>query len=145
MPRRRQMVFLSLLALAGSLALPGAGTTGDLMTVCGPEIQKYCTDVSKGRGRVSACLLGRTDKLSAACKPEVLALGQSRATPAFARKLFDPAFRAPLPNACVAPAKSLCPGVSTGDGRAFACLYARGDRVPKTCADSAQAELKQMK
>ena len=142
---RRQRILLPFLALAGFLAFAGAGTAADLMTVCAPEIQKYSTDVSKGRGRVSACLLGRMDKLSAACKPEVLAVRQSRATPDYARKVFDPAFRAPLPQACVASAKSLCAAVPTGDGRAFACLYARSDRVPKACAESAQAELKQMK
>ena len=145
MPRRPRIIHLPLLALAGLLAVAGTGTAADLMTVCAPEIQKYCTDVSKGRGRISACLFGRLDKLSAACEPEVLALRQSRFTPEYAREVFDPAFRAPLPQACVAPAKSLCPAVPTGDGRAFACLYARADRVPKTCLDATQAELKQMK
>jgi len=29
--------------------------------------------------------------------------------------------------------------------RAFACLYARIARVPKTCAEAAQTALKQMK
>ena len=144
MPRRAQ-ILLPLLALGGLHAFAGAGTAADLMSVCAPEIQKYCTDVSKGRGRISACLLGRMDKLSPACQPAVLAVRQSRATPSYARQVFDPGFSAPLPQACAGSAKSLCPAVPTGDGRAFACLYARGDRVPKACAEAARAELKQIK
>ncbi len=84
-------------------------------------------------------------RLSPACLPEVQAVGQSRLTPGFVRKVFNPAFRAPLPQACVAAAARFCPGMTPGEGRVFACLYARSDRIPKACSDAAQATLKQAK
>jgi hypothetical protein len=39
-------------------------------------------------------------------------------------------------------AARLCPGVPLGDGRAFACLYARNDRAGQACSSAAQATLK---
>ncbi len=142
MARQSRPILVPVLALSGLLACAGAGSAANLMTACAPEVQKYCSDVRKGRGRITACLLGRINKLDAACKPEVLAVRRSPITPARARQVFDPAFRAPLPKACVAPADKLCPAVPTGDGRVFACLYALGERVPGACAKSVRQALK---
>jgi hypothetical protein len=131
------------LALAAVLTVPGAPARADLMSACAPEISRYCSAVSQGRGRVSACLAGHMGQLGSACRPEVQAVGQSRLTPGYVRKVFDPAFRAPLPQACAASAAQFCPGMSPGEGRVFACLYAFSNRVPKSCSDAAQAALKQ--
>ena len=70
-------------------------------------------------------------------------MGRSRLTPGHVRPVFDPAFRAPLPQACAAPAAQFCPGMPPGEGRVFACLYAYSNRVGKACADAAEAALKQ--
>ena len=48
-------------------------------------------------------------RLGAACRPEVQAVGQSRLTPGYVRKVFNPAFRAPLPQAYAAPAANSAP------------------------------------
>jgi hypothetical protein len=139
--RLRRNVLLPALALASVLA-SGTAARADLMTACAPEIGRYCSAVSQGRGRISACLASYMGQLSAACRPEVQAVGQSRLTPGYVRPVFNPAFRAPLPAACTAPAARFCPGMTPGEGRVFACLYAYSDRVGKACADAAQAALK---
>ena len=113
------------------------------MTACASEVPRYCADVSQGRGHISACLASYMGQLGAACLPEVQAVGRSRLTPRYVRNVFDPAFRAPLPQACVAPAAQFCPGMAPGEGRVFACLYAHSNRVGKACSDAAQATLKQ--
>ncbi len=136
---------LRILALATVLVAPATAARADLMTACASEISRYCADVSKGRGRISSCLVGRMGRLSPACLPEVQAVGQSRLIPGSMRKIFNPAFRAPLPKACAAPAAKFCPGMKPGEGRVFACLYARSDRVAKACSDAAQVTLKQAK
>ncbi len=133
---------LPVLALATVLAAHATDARADLMTACASEISQYCADVSEGRGRISACLAGQMGRLGPACLSDVQAVGQSSLTPGYARKLFNPAFRAPLPEACAAPAAQFCPGMTPGEGRVFACLYARSDRVPKACSDAAQATLK---
>ncbi len=141
----RSNALLPVLALATVLTAHATDARADFMTACASEISRYCADVSKGRGRISACLVGQMGRLGPACLPEVQAVGQSRLTPSSVRKIFNPAFRAPLPEACAAPAAQFCPGMKPGEGRVFACLYARSDRVPKACSDAAQAALKQAK
>lgn len=138
----RSNSLLPVLALASALMVHATDARADLMTACASEIGRYCADVSKGRGRISACLAGQMGQLGSACLPEVQAVGQSFLTPGYVRKVFDPSFRAPLPQVCAAPAAQFCPGMTPGEGRVFACLYARSDRVPKACADAADAALK---
>jgi hypothetical protein len=82
-------------------------------------------------------------RLGPACLPEVQVVVQSHLTPSYVRKVFSPAFRAPLPQACAASAAQFCPGMKPGEGRVFACLYARSDRVSAACSDAAQATLEQ--
>ena len=139
----RSNALLSILAVATVLTAHATDARADLMTACASESSRYCADVSKGRGRISACLVGQMGRLGPACLPEVRAVGQSRLTPGYVRKIFNPAFRAPLPQACAASAAQFCPGMTPGEGRVFACLYARSDRVPKACSSAAQAVLEQ--
>jgi Cysteine rich repeat len=141
----RSNALLPALALATVLTAHATDARADLMTACASEISRYCGDVSQGRGRISACLMGQMGRLSPACRPEVQAVGRSRLTPGYVRKALNPAFRASLPEACAAPAAQFCPGMTPGEGRVFACLYARSDRVPKACSNAAQATLKQAK
>ena len=130
-----------LLAALGGLVAPAAPARADMMTTCAPEIQRFCSDVSRGRGRVSACLASQMGQLSAACKPEVQGVMQGRLTPAYVRRALDPSFRAQLPPVCNGPAQSLCPGMATDRGPVYACLYARSDRAGKACSDAARATL----
>jgi hypothetical protein len=141
----RSNVLLPVFAMATVLTAQATDARADLMTACASEISRYCTDVRKGRGRISACLAGQMGQLGAACLPEVQAVGQSRLTPDYVRKIFNPSFRAPLPQACAAPAAQFCPSMTPGEGRVFACLYARSDRIPTDCAAAAEATLKQAK
>ena len=136
---------LPVFALTTVLAALGTEARADLATACASEIGRYCADVNQGRGRISACLASQMGRLGAACRPEVQAVGQSRLTPGYVRKVFNPAFRAPLPQACAAPAAQYCPSMTPGEGRVLACLYARSDRVPKACSNAAQATMKQAK
>ena len=139
----RSNALFPVLALAVLLTGHPTDARADLMTACASETTRYCADVSKGRGRISACLAGQMRRLSPACLPEVQAVGKSSLTPGFVRKVFNPAFRAPLPEACAAPAARFCPGMKPGEGGVFACLYARSDRISKACSEAAQAALKQ--
>jgi hypothetical protein len=140
-PARRLLPVLALaLCLAPAVSV---AARADMMTVCAPEIGRYCADVAQGRGRIAACLAGRSNAVSASCLAEVRAAANGRLVPSGVRKIFNPGLQAQLPQSCAAAAASLCPGVPGGDGRAFACLYARSDRVSKTCNSEAQAALKQ--
>ena len=131
----------SLLAVLAGGILPLAPARADRCT-CAPEIERFCTDVSRGRGRVSACLASEMNRLGAACRAEVPGVMASPLTPGYVRRALDPSFKAPLPAACVAPAKALCPAIPASDARGFACLYARSDRAGRDCSNAATATLK---
>ena len=133
---------LLLLGLALGLA-PTVPARADMMTVCAPEIARFCGDVARGRGRLAACLTGRSNAISAGCLAEVRAAATGPLVPGQVRRIFDPSLRATLPQSCAAAAASFCPGVPPGDGRIFACLYARSNRVSQTCNNEAEAALRQ--
>ena len=137
----QKLVPIALVAVALLAGAPEA--RADVMSTCASEIGTYCSAVSKGRGRVSACLAGHLGQLGTACRADVAAVGRSPLTPGWVRPVFDPGFKAALPQACAAPAAKYCPGMNAGEGRVFACLYAFSDRVGKTCGDAAEAALKQ--
>ena len=139
----RSNALLPVLALTIVFMAHATDARADLITACASKISQYCADVSKGRGRISACLMSRMGRLGSACRPEVQAVAQSRQTPSYVRKALNSGFRAPLPEACAAAAAKFCPGMTPGEGRVFACLDARSDRVPNACSDAAEATLKQ--
>jgi hypothetical protein len=141
MPERPESS-LRMLVLAAARAAAAGPARADVSAACAPEVGQYCSNVTEGRGRVMACLASHSDKLSAACRPEVQAMASSRLVPGHVRKIFDPGFHAAVPAACQTAAAQLCPGVAQGDGRAFACLYAYTDRVGAECTAQAQAALK---
>jgi len=135
--------------LAGLIAFAAepAPARADIMAVCSSEIGSYCADVPEGRGRIAACLVGNESRLSAACKPEVQALAQRTTRnvlmPQSVRNLLAPGFQAPLPASCEADASRYCSGIAPGDGRVFACLYAREGKVSQTCSAAAEEAISQ--
>ena len=142
MPLPRSFLLAALALAAGLAAAPLAGAA-DLTTTCAPEIARYCSNVSSGRGRVSACLASRNGELSSACRASVQGVARSPLTPGWVRPVFDPRAKVALPEACAAPAAQFCSGMAPNGGAVFACLYGYSDRVPSTCSKAAEAALKQ--
>lgn len=136
---------LPLFAALATLVATGvaAPARADMMTACAPEVQRFCSDVSRGRGRISACLASEMARLSPGCRGEVQSVMAGPLTPAYVRRALQPGFSAPLPAACVTPAAQLCPNIPATDARVFACLYARGDRAGRACNNAANAALRQ--
>ena len=128
--------------VAAALGLPAAPARADMMTACAADIQQFCQEVGRGRGRISACLAAEIGRLGAACRGEVQAVMAGPLTPRYVRAALNPGFKVALPQVCAAPAKSLCPGIPAGDGRVLACLYARSDRAGKACTTAAEAAMK---
>jgi hypothetical protein len=137
----RLRTILPLLALAAGLSA-AEPVRADLMTTCASEIGQYCAGISRGRGRISACLAAYTDRISSACRAEVAGVARGPLVPGSVKAVLNPGFRAPLPAACTADAGRYCSGVPQGDGRAFACLYANSNRVSAACTSAAEATVK---
>lgn len=148
MQNRRPLILAALVAPALLvLGIAGGSARADIMTACVPEIDSYCADVAEGRGRIAACLVANTEKLSPGCAPEVKALAQrtssNRLVPSGVRNMLVSQRAMALPATCTADAQQLCPGVPTGDSRVFACLYSRMSRVSEACSSAAEKEMNQ--
>lgn len=133
------------LALVTSVQLLPEAVSADMMAACSPDIATFCSDVSRGRGRISACLLGQTDSLAPTCRTEVAAVARSGQNnvlvPRDVRRMMSPDFRGNVPATCSAAIDRFCSGVPAGDSRQFACLYARLDKVDSSCAADAQSAM----
>jgi Cysteine rich repeat len=126
-----------LLAVAALLAVAGPARA-DLLQSCAAEVERYCAEVDKGQGRLTACLASRRDELTGSCSSSLQQASRNPLVPRAARRMLDPDFRAELPPSCHGAAASVCPDVPTGDGRVFACLYARSSQVGEECANTAE-------
>jgi Cysteine rich repeat len=82
---------------------------------CKADLEKLCPGVEPGHGRILACLEGKTDQLSPACKDDV-----SKKLAAFYK-------------ACKADADKLCASVERGEGRVMQCLQDNEASLSSSC------------
>ncbi len=54
--------------VGGDSGAPDASQRGKRWAACSSEIQKYCGDIERGRGKIRACLEEHTADLSDGCK-----------------------------------------------------------------------------
>lgn len=142
-------VFAAGLLATSLAALPDTVQADNMMAACEAEIVANCTGVSKGRGRISACLYAHDDKLFGACKSEVIKVSNSRALqknmPTGVQSLQGSEYEAGLRNACTSDADKLCTGVKTGNGRILACIYSRSNSVSNACSSATKIVLNKLK
>src|SRR5690606_36370465 len=116
----------------------------DMMSVCAPDISRHCSNVSRGRGRITACLIAYSDQVSAQCAAAVKAVAaqgsNNRLVPAGVRKMLGTGAPVTTPAACTADASSLCSNVSPGHDWTVACLYARSANLSSACSSALNGE-----
>lgn len=135
---------VAIVAGLAALSLAPVPASANMMATCAPEIGSLCSDVREGRGRITACLVSHGEKLGASCRAEVQSVassGGSRFAPRGVKTMMAPGFSADVPSSCQADAGRVCGDVQSGDGRMFACLYARTDQVSSACSSDAKATL----
>lgn len=52
-------------------APPGGGKGGGAREACKPDVDKFCSDVKPGGGRIISCMRQHKDELSQACKDAI--------------------------------------------------------------------------
>jgi cysteine rich repeat protein len=82
---------------------------------CKADLEKACPGIEPGQGRILACLEGKTDQLSQACKDDV-------------SKKFNALYKA-----CRPDAEKLCPGVEMGGGKLLQCLGDNEKTLSSSC------------
>lgn len=137
-PRRRckwptfPLIVLAAIFLGcGSVVATPANAQG-MMAVCEAAIDSYCGAVSRGRGRITACLYAHGDKLTISCRGEVNSVAGSTISKGIG-KLATAESETNYRAACSADTTRLCSNVTDGDGRILACLYSRSDNASYEC------------
>jgi hypothetical protein len=116
MSSRHRFRWSALLGAGALLAAPLAFAEGlQPGKACKADLEKVCPGVEPGHGRILACLEGKTDQLSQACKDDV-----SKKLVAFYK-------------ACKPDAEKLCASVERGEGRIMQCLKDNEASLSKSC------------
>ena len=96
-----------------------------VVTGCRAELEKYCSNVTPGEGRVLACLYAHSDKLSGRCEyalyDAAVQLERAVATLAY------------VANECGDDLRKHCAGVEVGQGRLLECLQKKNAEVSDRC------------
>lgn len=103
------------LLLAGS-HLPAFAQGG----ACAADVQKFCQDVSPGRGHIMQCLQQHRTELSATCQEQI------QATRTQAKEIRQ---------ACQSDAQQFCQGVKPGRGALVKCLREHESELSAVCKD----------
>ena len=82
---------------------------------CKADLEKVCPGIEPGQGRILACLEGKTDQLSQACKDDV-------------SKKFNALYKA-----CRPDAQKLCPDTEMGGGKLLQCLGDNEAKLSSSC------------
>ncbi len=115
-------------ALLLSSVIPALAVENIVETVargCEKEIQTFCKDVTRGEGRVLACLYAHNDKLSGSCEYALYdaAIRLERAVAALSY----------VANECEDDLEKFCAAVEAGEGRLAECLNENEKKVSDRC------------
>jgi hypothetical protein len=125
---KRTRIFLVALAVL-LLGFTGVNAEQGLVETvangCKIEIEKYCSQVTPGQGRILACLYAHEDKLSAKCEYALYdaAVQLERAVAALSY----------VANECNADLEKYCESIEPGKGRLLDCLDKHNKQVSKRC------------
>jgi hypothetical protein len=95
---------------------------------CEGDLQKYCSQVTPGEGRLLHCVAAHEDKLSGQCEYALYQAASLLEQLTVAIAYFA--------QSCKTEIETLCSDVPAGEGRILACLEANGDQVGDACRDA---------
>jgi hypothetical protein len=124
-PTRIFLVALAVLLFGVTGANAEQGLVETVANGCKIEIEKYCSQVTPGQGRILACLYAHEDKLSAKCEYALYdaAVQLERAVAALSY----------VANECNADLEKYCESIEPGKGRLLDCLDKHEKQVSKRC------------
>jgi hypothetical protein len=119
------LVSLAVLLLGFTGVNAGQGLVETVANGCKIEIEKYCSQVTPGQGRILACLYAHEDKLSAKCEYALYdaAAQLERAVAALSY----------VANECNEDLDKYCESIEPGKGRLLDCLDKHDKQVSKRC------------
>jgi len=115
--------FLVLMPLSSSSAEESVEEM--VLNSCKSELGNYCGTVTKGRGRIAACLFAHNDKLSDQCKG-AFEEGVAQLTMVLSVVNY-------VAEQCRYDLDTLCEGVEIGGGQIYQCLSENRAKLEKPC------------
>jgi len=120
---------MSLLIVFALFSFAGNVSAQDIVSAvqkgCGAEIEKYCSQVNQGDGRLLACFYAHEDKLSGQCQ---YALYDASAQLERAVSALNY-----VAGQCEDDMKAHCADVQLGEGRVVECLNSNSESVSAAC------------
>ena len=120
---------MSLLIVFALFSFAGNVSAQDIVSAvqkgCGAEIEKYCSQVTHGEGRLLACFYAHEDKLSGQCQ---YALYDASAQLERAVSALNY-----VAGQCEDDMKAHCADVQLGEGRVVECLNSNSESVSAAC------------
>ena len=119
---------------AGILLLAGAGASAEqtvitrVLDACGTEIRDLCSNITRGNGRVIACLYANEDQLSGRCDYVLFDAA------AELQQIMGAMSR--VAQVCKADVEHLCGNVVEGEGRLMQCLKSNQMALSAPCHDA---------
>lgn len=118
-----------LLAVSALFSFAGTASAQDIVSDvqkgCGVEIEKYCSQVSMGEGRLLACFYAHEDKLSGQCE-YTLYKASAQLEHAISALNY-------VAGQCQDDIIAHCAEVLLGEGRIKQCLKSNADSVSEAC------------
>ena len=119
------LMALGIMSLLFTNAATGENLVQSITEGCKVELEKYCENVTPGKGRVLACLYAYGDKLSPKCEYALYdaAAQLERAVAALSY----------VANECDEDLEQYCSAVAPGGGRLLDCLEKKDKQLTKRC------------
>jgi hypothetical protein len=119
------LITLTILLLLVNAAIAQQSLVETVANGCKMEIEKYCSQVTPGQGRILACLYAHEDKLSAKCDYALYdaAAQLERAVAALSY----------VANECNEDLDKFCESIEPGKERLLDCLDKHDKQVSKRC------------
>jgi hypothetical protein len=122
----RIFTLLATLATIGTIGTASAqDIVSDVQQGCGPEIEKYCSQVTMGEGRLLACFFAHEDKLSGHCQ-YTLYTASAQLEHAVSALNY-------VAGQCDDDIIAHCADVQMGEGRIGDCLKSNSESVSAAC------------
>jgi Cysteine rich repeat len=120
------VILISGIAVTGSgLAMAQDTILDHVIEACKDDLQKYCSQVTPGEGRILYCVAAHEDKLSGQCD-----YAMYQAASLLEQLSVAIAYVA---NSCSAEIETLCSNVEAGEGRIVACLDDNESQLGDAC------------